>query len=75
MCLGIPAQVVEVVDRDARLVKAELGGVRRTISTALVQEPRFAIEELLDFSEHILATHIASPALRRSPTRSRCRPS
>jgi hydrogenase expression/formation protein HypC len=38
MCLGIPAQVVEVVDPESRLVKAEIGGVRRLVSTALVDE-------------------------------------
>ena len=36
MCLGIPAQIVEVVDAADRLVKAEISGVRRTISLALL---------------------------------------
>jgi len=35
MCLGIPAQIVEVVDTSAGLAKAELGGVRREVSIAL----------------------------------------
>jgi hydrogenase expression/formation protein HypC len=39
MCLGIPAQVVEIVDPESKLVKAEIGGVRRLVSTALVDEP------------------------------------
>ncbi len=38
MCLGIPARVVEVVDAAAGLARAEVGGVRRTISTLLLDE-------------------------------------
>jgi hydrogenase expression/formation protein HypC len=36
VCLGIPAQVVEIVGPG--LVKAEVTGVRREVSTALVPE-------------------------------------
>jgi hydrogenase expression/formation protein HypC len=36
MCLGIPAQIVELVEPG--LAKAEVSGVRREISTALVPE-------------------------------------
>jgi hydrogenase expression/formation protein HypC len=35
MCLAIPAQIVELVDREAGLAKAEISGVRRAVSTAL----------------------------------------
>jgi hydrogenase expression/formation protein HypC len=35
MCLGIPAQIVELIDADARLAKAEISGVRRNVSVAL----------------------------------------
>lgn len=38
MCLGIPAQIVELLDPDARLAKAEISGVRRTVSVALCPE-------------------------------------
>lgn len=38
MCLGIPARLVELVDADAGLAKAELSGVRRTVSVALCPE-------------------------------------
>jgi hydrogenase expression/formation protein HypC len=34
MCLGIPARVVEIVEDGA--VKAEVGGVRRVVSTLLL---------------------------------------
>ncbi len=37
MCLGIPARVVEIVDTDAKICKAEIGGVRRTVSYALLE--------------------------------------
>ena len=35
MCLGIPAQIVEMVDGDAGVAKAEISGVRRNVSVAL----------------------------------------
>ena len=38
MCLAIPAQIVEWVDRDALLAKAEISGVRRDVSLALCPE-------------------------------------
>jgi hydrogenase expression/formation protein HypC len=36
MCLGIPAQLVALGDARARSATAELGGVRREVSTALL---------------------------------------
>jgi hydrogenase expression/formation protein HypC len=44
MCLGIPGQVIELVDRDAGLAKVDISGVRREISVALVDEPAAPIE-------------------------------
>jgi hydrogenase expression/formation protein HypC len=38
MCLRIPAQIVEVVDPEAGMAKAEISGVRREISVALCPE-------------------------------------
>jgi hydrogenase expression/formation protein HypC len=38
MCLGIPAQIVELVDNEASLAKAEISGVRRVVSIALCPE-------------------------------------
>jgi hydrogenase expression/formation protein HypC len=38
MCLGIPAQLVELVDREAAIAKAEISGVRRNVSIALCPE-------------------------------------
>ena len=36
MCLAIPAQVVEISDNETAVV--EVGGIRKTISTALLDE-------------------------------------
>jgi hydrogenase expression/formation protein HypC len=44
MCLGIPGQVIDVVDRDAGLARVDISGVRREISVALVDEPAVPIE-------------------------------
>jgi len=38
MCLGIPGRIVEIVDADLQLAKAEVSGVRRTINVGLVNE-------------------------------------
>jgi len=40
MCLGIPAQIVEIVDLESMIARAEISGVRRNISTALCPEAR-----------------------------------
>lgn len=36
MCLAIPGQIVEIVDEQLQLAKAEIGGVRRNINIGLV---------------------------------------
>ena len=44
MCLGIPGQIVELVDEDSALVTVEVGGVRRAVNVALIvdDQHRFA---------------------------------
>jgi hydrogenase expression/formation protein HypC len=37
MCLGVPGEIVEVLDPERGLAKVDVGGVRREISTALVE--------------------------------------
>ena len=39
MCLGIPGQVIAVLDREVGLAKVDISGVRREISIALVDGP------------------------------------
>jgi hydrogenase expression/formation protein HypC len=38
VCLGIPARIVEILDREGGLAKAEISGVRREVSVALCPE-------------------------------------
>jgi hydrogenase assembly chaperone HypC/HupF len=38
MCLAIPAQIVEMIDPEGSLAKAEISGVRRSVSIALCPE-------------------------------------
>ena len=38
MCLGIPGQVVEFVDEEHHIAKAEVSGVRRNVNVALLAE-------------------------------------
>jgi hydrogenase expression/formation protein HypC len=39
MCLGIPGQVIDIVDRAGGLAKVDVSGVRREVSVALVDDP------------------------------------
>ena len=38
MCLAIPGQIVEIVDRDKFLAKAEVSGVKRNINVGLLSD-------------------------------------
>lgn len=38
MCLGIPGQVVDIVDAEAHLAKVDVNGVRRVISVRLLAD-------------------------------------
>lgn len=42
MCLGIPGQVIEVVDEANSIAKVEVSGVKRNVSIALVHEEGIA---------------------------------
>lgn len=37
MCLGLPGRIVAIVDPAARIAKADVAGVRRNISVALLE--------------------------------------
>jgi hydrogenase expression/formation protein HypC len=37
MCLGIPGELVEIVDAERHLAKANVAGVRRTINVGLLE--------------------------------------
>ena len=36
VCLAIPGQVIEIVDRENRLAKVDVAGVRRTVNVGLL---------------------------------------
>jgi len=38
MCLAVPAKVVEIVDEENQIAKGDIGGVRRNISVALLDD-------------------------------------
>ena len=44
MCLGIPGQIVEIVDDQNRIAKAEVSGVRRNVNVGLVAEGPDAVK-------------------------------
>lgn len=43
MCLGIPGQVVEIVDAEQHLAKVDVNGVRRTISVRLLADDNLRV--------------------------------
>ncbi len=43
MCLGIPGEIVEVVDADEHLASVEVSGVRRVISTRLLADENVGV--------------------------------
>jgi hydrogenase expression/formation protein HypC len=44
MCLGIPGQIVELVDSEHHIAKAEVSGVRRNVNVGLLAEGEDAVE-------------------------------
>jgi hydrogenase expression/formation protein HypC len=44
MCLGIPGRIVEILDEDLMLAKAEVSGVRRNINIGLVHHEEARVE-------------------------------
>ncbi|GAB4359643.1 MAG: HypC/HybG/HupF family hydrogenase formation chaperone [Cyanophyceae cyanobacterium] len=45
MCLGVPGQVIEVLDPANHLVSVEMGGVRRPVNVACVLTEERPIED------------------------------
>ena len=43
MCLGIPGQVVEIVDAEQSLAKVDVNGVRRNISVRLLADDNLQV--------------------------------
>ncbi|MEW2480662.1 HypC/HybG/HupF family hydrogenase formation chaperone [Mycobacterium sp. NPDC049093] len=43
MCLGIPGQVVDIVDAEAHLAKVDVNGVRRVISVRLLADDNLQV--------------------------------
>ena len=44
MCLGIPGKIVEILDEELMIAKADVGGVRRNINIGLVHYDEEQIE-------------------------------
>ena len=44
MCLGIPGQIVEIVDPEHHIAKAEVSGVRRNVNIGLVVDGDDAVD-------------------------------
>lgn len=40
MCLAIPGKIVEIVDAENHLAKIDIGGVRRNVNTAMLDDTK-----------------------------------
>jgi hydrogenase expression/formation protein HypC len=49
MCLGIPGQIVEIVDSESHIAKVDVSGVRRNVNVTLL-----ALDEGVDVGEWVL---------------------
>lgn len=47
MCLGIPGEIVEILDADKKLAKVEIAGVRRSINVACILSPEHPLESCI----------------------------
>jgi hydrogenase expression/formation protein HypC len=43
MCLGIPGQVVDIIDAEQHLAKVDVNGVRRSISVRLLADDNLTV--------------------------------
>lgn len=48
MCLGIPGQIVEIIDAEKMLAKVDVAGVKRTVNIACVVDEAKPVSSLLD---------------------------
>jgi len=44
MCIGIPGKIIEIVDADRAIAKAEVGGVRRNVSIQLLEDQSSSVQ-------------------------------
>ncbi len=47
MCLGIPGQVVEIIDAGNKLAKVDIAGVRRQVNMACVVDEAHPVEDCM----------------------------
>jgi hydrogenase expression/formation protein HypC len=47
MCLGIPGQIVEIIDHDRALANVKVGGVRRAVNIALIVDDEHPVAACL----------------------------
>jgi hydrogenase expression/formation protein HypC len=44
MCLGIPGQIVEIIDEQKKLAKVDISGVRRAVNVACIVDDEHPLE-------------------------------
>ncbi len=47
MCLGIPGQIVDIVDRERMLATVDVAGVRRVVNIACVVDEQHPVDRCL----------------------------
>ncbi len=47
MCLGIPGQIVEIIDSDNLMAKVDVAGIQRPINIACIIDPQHNVEQCI----------------------------
>ncbi len=47
MCLGIPGEIVEIVDAEKKLAKVDVGGIKRPINIACIVNEEHSVESCI----------------------------
>ncbi len=47
MCLGIPGEIVEIIDRGKKLAKVDVAGVRRPVNIACIVDDAHPVESCI----------------------------
>jgi len=55
MCLGIPGQIIEIIDADNMLAKVDIGGVTRSVNIACIVNDQ---DDLSDYLNDWVLVHV-----------------
>ncbi len=48
MCLGIPGQIIEIIDKDNMIAKVDISGVKRAVNIICIIDDEHPVESCID---------------------------